>query len=138
MRRNILNVLKQFLEALMSTMNKQPKPVPAPNNALETINKLRGQIEGLKQERDILRTTTDELKRSKESALAKIKKLEVEFADMPTIIDDLKLQLATVEQERETLGEEFYVLSLKYKEYEQEQDAAKELIAQMVKGMERN
>ena len=46
MRRNILNVLKQFLEALMSTMNKQPKPVPAPNNALETINKLRGQIEG--------------------------------------------------------------------------------------------
>ena len=116
----------------MSTMNKQPKPVPAPNNALETINKLRGQIEGLKQERDILRTTTDELKRSKESALAKIKKLEVEFADMPTIIDDLKLQLATVEQERETLGEEYYVLSLKYKEYEQEQDAAKELIDQMV------
>lgn len=28
----------------MSTMNKQPKPVPAPNNALETINKLRGRL----------------------------------------------------------------------------------------------
>ena len=126
-------------------MNRHLKPMPARNHAFETIVKLRGKVEGLKHERDLLRITIDELKESvlfekrlKEVALIKITKLEKKFANDPEIVNDLKLQLATLEQERETLGEEYYVQSLKYQEYKQEQEQAKELIAQMIKGMERN
>lgn len=145
MRRHLLNTLKQFLKALVSTMHRHLTPMPARNHAFETIVKLRGKVKRLKHERELLRITVDDLKgrvlfeeRLKEAALIKIVKLENKFVDDPEIVNDLKLQLATLEQERETLGEEYYLQSLKYQEYKQEQEQAKELIAQMVKGMERN